>query len=146
MKDGTIRERTKGTPQGGVISPLLANLYLHYAFDEWMKKSYPIIPFERYADDIIVHCRSEKQAHWIKARIKEQLAEYKLKLHPKKTKIVYCKDDKRKGNYKNENFVFLGFEFRPRKAESKHGKRFMGFNPAVSKEAIKGMYPKFGSK
>jgi len=140
LGDGTLCERTKGTPQGGVISPLLANLYLHYAFDEWMKVNYPTIPFERYADDIIVHCRSEKQAHWIKARIKERLVEFKLELHPRKTKIVYCKDGKRKGNYKNEKFAFLGFEFRPREAKSKQGKRFLGFLPAVSKEATERMY------
>jgi RNA-directed DNA polymerase len=140
LEDGTVCDRNKGTPQGGVISPLLANLYLHYAFDDWMQKNYPTIPLERYADDIILHCRSEKQAHWLKARIKERLAEFKLELHPKKTKIVYCKDGKRKGNYKNEKFVFLGFEFRPRKAKSKYGNLFLGFNPAVSKGAIKGMY------
>ena len=142
LEDGTLCERTKGTPQGGVISPLLANLYLHYAFDKWMQENYPTIPFERYADDIILHCRSEKQAHWIKARIKERLAEFKLELHPKKTKIVYCKDGKRKGNHKNEKFVFLGYEFRPRQAKSKYGNLFLGFNPAVSKDAIKGMYQK----
>jgi RNA-directed DNA polymerase len=142
LKDGTLCKRTKGTPQGGVISPLLANLYLHYAFDEWMKATHPAIPFERYADDIIVHCRSEKQAHWLKARIKERLALYKLELHPDKTKMAYCKDGKRKGSYKNESFVFLGFEFRPRKAKAKHRKPFTGFNPVVSREAIKGMYEK----
>lgn len=142
LEDGTICERIKGTPQGGVISPLLSNLYLHYAFDEWMKENYPTIPFERYADDIIVHCRSEKQAHWIENRIKKRLAEFKLELHPNKTKIVYCKDGKRKGNYKNEKFDFLGFEFRPRKAKNRYGKYFLNFLPAVSKEAIKGMYQK----
>ena len=140
LEDGTLYQRTKGTPQGGVISPLLANLYLHYAFDEWMQNNYSTIPFERYADDIIVHCRSEKQALWIKTQIKERLAEFKLELHPKKTKIVYCKDGKRKGNYENEKFDFLGFEFRPREVKNKYGKYFLGFNPAVSKTAIKGMY------
>jgi RNA-directed DNA polymerase len=140
LEDGTLCERTKGTPQGGVISPLLANLYLHYAFDEWMKENYPTIPFERYADDIIVHCRSEKQAYWIKNRIKERLAEFKLELHSHKTKIVYCKDDKRKGNYKNKKFVFLGFEFCPRKAKSRYGKIFLSFIPAISKEALSKMY------
>jgi RNA-directed DNA polymerase len=140
LEDGTFVERTKGTPQGGVISPLLANLYLHYAFDKWMQENYPTIPFERYADDIILHCRSEKQAHWIKARIIERLAGFKLEVHPKKTKIVYCKDDKRKGNHKNEKFTFLGYEFRPRKVKSKYGNLFLGFNPAVSKDAIKCMY------
>jgi RNA-directed DNA polymerase len=142
LEDGTLCQRTKGTPQGGVISPLLANLYLHYAFDKWMQENYPTIPFERYADDIILHCRSEKQAHWIMAQIKERLAEFKLELHPKKTKIVYCKDGKRNGNYENEKFDFLGFEFRPREVKSKYGKLFIGFNPAVSKAAIKGMYQK----
>jgi RNA-directed DNA polymerase len=142
LEDGTLCERTKGTPQGGVISPLLANLYLHYAFDEWMQKNYPTIPFERYADDIIVHCRTEKQALWIKTRIEERLAEFKLELHPKKTKIVYCKDGKRKGNYKNEKFDFLGFEFCPREVKNKYGKLFLGFNPAASKTAIKGMFQK----
>jgi RNA-directed DNA polymerase len=140
LEDGILCERTKGTPQGGVISPLLANLYLHYAFDEWMQKNYSTIPFERYADDIIVHCRSEKQALWIKAQIKGRLAEFKLGLHPKKTKIVYCKDGKRKGAYENEKFDFLGFEFRPRRAKSKNGELFLSFSPAVSKTAIKGMY------
>ena len=145
LEDGTLVERTKGTPQGGVISPLLANLYLHHAFDKWMQENYPTIPFERYADDIILHCRSEKQAHWIKARIKERLAEFKLEVHPRKTKIVYCKDGKRKGNYKNEKFTFLGYEFRPRRVKSKYGNLFLGFNPAVSKKAIKGMYQEIRS-
>jgi len=140
LEDGTLCERTKGTPQGGVISPLLANLYLHFAFDKWMQKNYCTIPFERYADDIIVHCRSEKQAHWIKTKIKKRVAEFKLELHPKKTKIVYCKDGKRKGYYENEKFDFLGFEFRPRRAKSRNGGLFLSFNPAVSKTAIKGMY------
>jgi RNA-directed DNA polymerase len=145
LKDGTLCERTKGTPQGGVISPLLANLYLHHAFDEWMKVNYPTIPFERYADDIIVHCRSEKQAHWIKSRIRERLMEFKLELHSSKTKIVYCKDGKREGSYKNEKFVFLGFEFRPRRAKSKDGKFFLSFNPAVSRDAIKEMHQEIRS-
>lgn len=137
LPDGTLVERTNGTPQGGVISPLLANLYLHYAFDGWMQKSYPTIPFERYADDIIIHCKSEKQALWIRTKIKERLAKFKLELHPKKTKIVYCKDANRKGDYENEKFDFLGFEFRPREAKNKYGKSFLGFLPGVGKELKK---------
>jgi len=140
LPDGTLIERTKGTPQGGVISPLLANLYLHHAFDEWMQQSYPTIPFERYADDIIVHCQSEKQAQRIRTRIKERLAEFKLELHPRKTKIVYCKDANRKGGYENEKFDFLGFEFRPREAMNRYGKCFLSFLPGVGKEAKKKVY------
>lgn len=136
LDDGTLCDRDKGTPQGGVISPLLANLYLHYAFDKWMQENYPAIPFERYADDILVHCKSAKQAKWIKAKIKERLAEYRLELHPRKTKIVYCKDDNRRGGSEYENFTFLGFEFRARKAKNKYGEYFTSFLPAISKESI----------
>ena len=140
LEDGTLCQRTKGTPQGGVISPLLANLYLHYAFDKWMQENYPMIPFERYADDIIVHCRTEKQAYEIKAKIIERLEEFKLELHPRKTKIVYCKDANRKGGYENERFTFLGFEFRPRMVKNRFGKCFLSFIPAVAMEAVKNMY------
>ena len=140
LPDGTLIERTKGTPQGGVISPLLANLYLHHAFDEWMQQNYPTIPFERYADDIIVHCKSEKQALWIRTRIKERLAEFKLELHPRKTKIVYCKDANRKGDHENEKFDFLGFEFRQREAKNRYGKCFLSFLPGIGKEAKKRVY------
>jgi len=98
LEDGTIVSRQKGTPQGGVISPLLANLFLHYAFDEWMKRNNPSIPFERYADDIIVHCVSERQATWLKEKIKERLIKCGLELHPEKTKIIYCKDGNRRGH------------------------------------------------
>ena len=139
QQDGTLANRDEGTPQGGVISPLLANLFLHHAFDEWMQNNYSSIPFERYADDIIVHCRSEKQARWIKDMIKRQLAQYGLELHPEKTKIVYCKDDDRKGNYSNEKFDFLGFTFRPRRSKNRWGKHFINFSPAVSRKATKKM-------
>jgi len=97
-----------------VISPLLANLFLHYAFDEWMRRNHTHIPFERYTDDIIVHCKSERQAEWIKSVIEKRLLECNLELHPEKTQIVYCKDDYRWGNYVNEKFDFLGYTFRPR--------------------------------
>jgi len=140
LEDGSLVDRDSGTPQGSVISPLLANLFLHYAFDEWMRRNYPRIPFERYADDIIVHCKSERQAKWIKAIIEKRLLECKLELHPEKTKIVYCKDDDRRGNYVNEKFDFLGYTFRPRRVKSRHKKRFFaGFNPALSNKAAKSM-------
>lgn len=135
-QDGSIEQRDKGTPQGGVISPLLANLYLHYAFDRWMKAKYPSIQFERYADDIVIHLKSESQAEKLKEHLKERLQQCKLELHPAKTKIVYCKDTDRTANYPNISFVFLGFEFRPRGAKNKHGKLFCNFLPAVSRMAL----------
>jgi group II intron reverse transcriptase/maturase len=135
LEDGSLVERDKGTPQGGVVSPLLANLFLHYAFDEWMRRNYPGLPFERYADDIIVHCRSEKQARWIKAEIGKRLLGCKLELHPEKTKVVYCKDSSRGGKYPDEKFDFLGYTFRPRMSRSRKGHYFVSFSPAVSKKA-----------
>ena len=140
LEDGSLINRDKGTPQGSVISPLLANLFLHYAFDEWMRRNHPHILFERYADDIIVHCKSERQAKWTKTVIEGRLLECKLEPHPEKTKIVYCKDDYRRGNYVNEKFDFLGYTFRPRGAKARHKKRFfVGFNPALSNKAAKSM-------
>jgi len=139
-QDGTLSKRNIGTPQGGVISPLLANLFLHYAFDEWMQRNYSSILFERYADDIIVHCKSKKQAWYIKAMIEKQLVQFGLKLHPVKTKVVYCKDDDRKESYPNEKFDFLGFTFRPRRSKNHWGKHFINFSPAVSKKAVKSMH------
>ncbi|HAM52616.1 MAG TPA: group II intron reverse transcriptase/maturase, partial [Nitrospiraceae bacterium] len=138
-EDGTRVARDKGTPQGGVASPLLANLFLHYAFDEWMKNNYPTQPFERYADDAIVHCSSEKQAKMIKTRIEERLFQCKLELHPEKTKIVYCKDDNRQGRYPNVTFDFLGYCFSPRKAQNRSGRYFTTFSPAVSRKAANEM-------
>ncbi|OGO18189.1 MAG: group II intron reverse transcriptase/maturase, partial [Chloroflexi bacterium RBG_16_48_8] len=137
--DGILVQREKGVPQGGVISPLLANLFLHYALDEWMRRNFPGIPFERYADDAIVHCRSERQAQWLKRQIGKRLAECKLELHPEKTKIVYCKDDDRRGNYPNEKFDFLGYTFRPRRSKNRWGKYFVNFTPAVSDKAAREM-------
>jgi group II intron reverse transcriptase/maturase len=145
LPDGSLLERDKGTPQGGVISPLLANLFLHYVFDKWMEKKFPSIPFERYADDVICHCVSEHQAQFVLAAISKRMVECKLELHPEKTRIVYCKDDRRKGSYTHEKFDFLGFEFRPRPSMDKHGKRFVGFNPAVSSKAQKAMRQKIRS-
>ena len=139
LVDGTLVEREKGTPQGGVISPLLANLFMHYAFDMWMLRNHPNKPFERYADDIVVHCKTEAQAKMLKEAIAKRLAECKLELHPEKTKIVYCKDDDRRGNYPNYKFDFLGYTFRPRKSKNKWGKFFINFTPAMSDKKIKAM-------
>jgi RNA-directed DNA polymerase len=137
LPDGTQVVRERGTPQGGVISPLLANLFLHYAFDAWMLRLDPVLSFERYADDIIVHCKSEKQALWLKDVVARRLAQCQLELHPEKTKIVSCKDDDRTGNYLHESFDFLGFAFRPRGAKGRSGNLFVGFLPAVSPKAGK---------
>ena len=106
--DGTREERTKGTPQGGVISPLLANLFMHYAFDMWMRRSFPSVPFERFADDAVVHCTSEDEARHVLEAIRSRLAECGLELHPEKTRIVYCKDEDRRGSYRTTAFDFLG--------------------------------------
>lgn len=133
--DGTLVERTKGTPQGGVISPLLANLFLHYVFDAWMSRYHPGIPFERYADDAIVHCGSEREAVEVLEAIRKRFAECGLELHPEKTRIVYCKDDDRPGNPANTSFDFLGYTFRPRGAKSRRGRFFLSFLPAMSDKA-----------
>jgi len=135
MPDGTLVYPEKGTPQGGVISPLLMNLFMHYAFDAWMTRSYPLIPFERFADDIVAHCPTENQAQSLKESIEARLAQCGLQLHPAKTKIVYCKDDDRRGNYPNEKFDFLGFTFRARMAKNRWGKFFVTFSPAMSDKA-----------
>lgn len=137
MADGTLCPREKGTPQGGVISPLLANLFLHYAFDRWMQKNNAHIPFERFADDVVCHCRSEAQAKGLRVEIERRFAECRLELHPQKTKIVYCKDDDRRGSYPNEQFDFLGYTFRPRLSKNHRGKHFVNFSPAVSNKAAK---------
>ena len=137
--DGTLEQRTKGTPQGGVISPLLANLFLHYAFDCWMQRTFPGVHFERYADDAIVHCGSERHARSVLEAIRGRFAQCGLALHPTKTRIVYCKDADRRGDHEVTTFTFLGYEFRPRLAKSRHGKHFVSFLPAVSADAMKAM-------
>jgi group II intron reverse transcriptase/maturase len=137
MPDGTLEDRRKGIPQGGVISPLLANLFLHYALDKWMERHFPEIPFERYADDVICHCISEKQAKYLLDTIRCRLAECRLELNMQKTKIVFCKDSYRNGSYANESFDFLGFTFRPRLSKSRNGRYFVNFSPAVSNTATK---------
>jgi len=135
LEDGTLENRGKGTPQGGVISPLLANLFLHYALDEWMRRNYPRIPFERYADDIVVHCETEAEAKSLKTAIGDRLGQCKLELHPDKTQIVYCKDKNRQKDYPAEKFDFLGYTFRPRESRSKRGEYFVSFSPAISNKA-----------
>lgn len=130
--DGTLEQRTKGSPQGAVISPLIANLFLHYAFDAWMRRTYPSIPFERYADDAMVHCRSRQEAELVLAALRDRLAQCKLELHPVKTRIVYGKDDDRPAKQEVISFDFLGYTFQPRRAKNRWGKYFVSFLPAIS--------------
>lgn len=137
--DGRREVTERGVPQGGVLSPLLANLFLHYAFDAWMARTMPEILFERYADDIVCHCRSEEQAKQALSSINHRLEHCGLHLHEAKTKIVYCKDEKRSGRYEHTEFDFLGYTFRARMARSRQGRVFTGFNPAVSRRALKAM-------
>jgi len=134
---GELERRDKGTPQGGVASPLLANLFMHYAFDLWMSKEFPLIEFERYADDIIVHASSLAQAEYVLDRIRCRMRDCGLALHPEKTKIVYCRDDSRKGSYKISEFDFLGYTFRKRAAKGRDGEMFNSFLPAISDRAMK---------
>ena len=138
-EDGTLVEREKGTPQGGVVSPVLSNLFLHYVFDKWMERNYPQNPFCRYADDAVAHCRNEAEVHRLQTALEIRFKECGLELHPQKTKIVYCKDDDRRGDYPNTSFDFLGFTFRPRRSRNRRGKHFINFTPAVSNKAGKAM-------
>lgn len=133
--DGSIESRQMGTPQGGVISPLLANLFLHYAFDKWMEKELPYIRFERYADDIIIHCITGKEAEEVKEKVEERLKACKLELHPQKTRIVYCKQKGKNIKYPVVSFDFLGFEFKPRKVKLKDGTYQLGYGPAIGRKA-----------
>lgn len=140
MSDGTCIARTKGTPQGGVISPVLSNLFLHYVFDAWMGRNLPGVEWCRYADDAVVHCKSEGQAKHIKSKLEKRFKECLLELHPVKTKIVYCKDANRKLSYPDTCFTFLGYDFRRRVVRNlRTGGIFLSFAPAVSKSALKSM-------
>lgn len=135
--------RDKGTPQGGVISPLLANLFLHYTFDLWMQIHFPLLPFERYADDLVVHCRTKAEAYEVFAKIEARLNACKLRAHPDKTRIVYCKNSDCKDAHSEIAFDFLGFTFRPRRCRRRDtGKLFLGYTPAASRKSMKKMNQK----
>ena len=132
MPDGTMVARVKGTPQGGPISPLIANIFLHYGFDAWMTREYPGVQFERFADDVVVHCVTERQARQVREAIGRRLVDIGLQLHPDKTKIVYCKDSRRRQEYEQVTFTFCGYAFRPRQAfDRKRKEVYTGFMPAV---------------
>ena len=137
-REGEEILREKGRPQGGVVSPILSNLFLHYAFDLWMTRTFPEAPFARYADDAVIHCRSKGEAEEIKRKLERRLVEVGLELHPNKTKTIYCRDSSRRGGKGEEiQFDFLGYTFKPRLAVNKQGKTFSNFSPAISREAKK---------
>jgi RNA-directed DNA polymerase len=139
LPDGTVSERERGTPQGSAVSPVLANLFMHYAFDCWLVREFPAVSFERYADDAVVHCVTERQARQVLAALAERMDSVGLRLHPDKTKIVYCKDKLRRGSHEHTSFTFLGYTFAPRSALGRDGKPFTSFSPAVSADALKKM-------
>lgn len=145
LEDGTLVARDKGSPQGGVISPLMSNLFLHYVFDRWMQQHFPDIPFERYADDAICHCITLAQAERLRVALMQRFAECHLELHSQKTRVVYCKDDDRRGTYPDHSLDFLGYTFRPRRSKNRLGKYFINFSPAVSNKAAKAMRSKMRS-
>ncbi len=137
LEDGTLRERPAGTPQGGVASPVLANLFMHYAFDAWMGREFSNVPFERYADDVVIHCVSRAQAEFVLNAVRSRLKDKGLELHPEKTRIVYCKDGQRGNDHDSTSFDFLGYTFRARSAMGRNGNLFVGFLPAISDKAKK---------
>ncbi|MGW0828544.1 group II intron reverse transcriptase/maturase [Streptomyces sp. NPDC002845] len=137
--DGSLLTREKGTPQGAPVSPVLANLFMHYALDLWLEREFPTVMFERYADDAVIHCVTESQARRVLAALTDRMDEVGLRLHPAKTRIVYCRDGKRQGSYEHTSFTFLGYTFRARKNRDRHGRDFLAFGPAVSKDALKKM-------
>jgi RNA-directed DNA polymerase len=139
LQDGTQVARTRGTPQGGVVSPLLANLFLHYALDIWMRRNLRSVRLCRYADDGVVHCKSEEQAKFALRKIGERLRECGLELHPEKTRIAYCRDINRQAAYPTVQFTFLGYTFRPRRSVDKYGRLYVNFSPGVSRDALRAM-------
>jgi len=141
--EGKITERGKGTPQGGVISPILANLFMHYAFDRWISKNHPENKWCRYADDGLIHCKTEESAQKLLSELKIRMLECKLEVHPKKTKIIYCKDSSRKKDYPNTKFEFLGYEFRRRLVKNnKRNSLFVSFTPSISNSSLKSIKQK----
>jgi RNA-directed DNA polymerase len=137
MPDGTLAERDRGTPQGSAVSPVLANLFLHYAFDEFLVREFPGVEFERYADDAVVHCVTQRQAQAVVEALRVRMESVGLRLHPDKTKVVYCRDDNRPGDYPVTSFTFLGYQFRARTVKSRHGQIFSAFMPGISPQALK---------
>ncbi len=137
QSDGSVVARVRGVPQGGVISPVLSNLFMHYAFDAWMDREYPDSPWCRYADDGLAHCRTLAQAEQLRAALEKRLQDCGLEMHPVKTKIVYCKDQDRRGTYPVTGFDFLGYTFRARRSKNRRGKFFINFSPAMSNSAGK---------
>jgi RNA-directed DNA polymerase len=137
LEDGTLVARGQGSPQGSAISPLLANLFMHYAFDSWMTRRFPSIGFERYCDDVVVHCATKRQAEFVKDAIGQRLKECQLEMQPDKTHIVYCKDRRRRESHDHTSFVFLGYEFRVRRCRTREGKLFDGFNAAIGRAEAK---------
>ncbi|MDF2858580.1 MAG: hypothetical protein K0Q87_4431 [Neobacillus sp.] len=145
LKDGTTIERTSGTPQGGVISPILANMFMHYVFDVWMVKKYPEAPFERYVDDAVVHCRTEEKAIQILKLLNERMQACLLELHSNKTRIVYCKDGDRKKEYSKNEFDFLGYTFKGVFIKYKNGSKGVNFIASASKNSNKAFREKIKS-
>ena len=137
LADGTLQERDRGTPQGSAISPVLTNLFMHYAFDLWLEREFPVVEFERFADDAVIHCVSEYQARKVLAALHERMRAVGLELHPDKTRIVYCTQSGRPGSSEHTSFTFLGFTFRPRHVMRADGVHFTSFSPAISKDALK---------
>jgi RNA-directed DNA polymerase len=133
--DGSVTAKAgKGTPQGGVISPLLANLYLHYALDLWLERNYPTVSFVRYADDVVIHCNSKEEAEQVLERVRERLQEVKLSIKESKTRIAYCKDYRRRQDHDTVKFDFLGFSFQPLPMPSKRkpGSHYTGYGGKIS--------------
>ena len=137
MADGNQQQRDRGTPQGAVVRPLFANLFLHYTFDRWMIMHCPHIPFEMYADDCVAHCRSGKQAEMLRDVLDRRFADCGLGLHPLKTRIIYCKDDDRREEHVSTDFDFLGYTFRPRRSKNRYDKAFINFSPGGINKVVK---------